>query len=141
MKLKLIIIKICALRYINIVSTTKNTYMYEKFDTNRNWYSLKCKHTYIKIYMSIQKCQYWYQLKESNDTNWNNNKIKCISHIPILPFMFKCKMIFTIKHTWAWSPIQPPLKGRGFQKLVWKWSMFENLYHSEEYELVKWKSF
>ena len=104
-KTSFIMIKICALRYMNIISTNKNIYMYEKLDTNWNWYSLKCKHAYTKKYMSIQKCQYWYQLKESNDTNWNNNNIKCIPHITYHPFMFKFKKIFSIKHTWAWLPI------------------------------------
>ena len=48
-----------------------NKYMYEKLDTNRNWYYLKSMHTYIKIYeytkmsilIPIERIQ-WYQLKQ-----------------------------------------------------------------------------
>ena len=55
-------------------------------NTNWNWYYLKLKHTYIKIYMSIQKNinsdTNW---KKSNDTNWKQNKLKCITHITFHP--------------------------------------------------------
>ena len=57
-EIKLSITKICAQRYRDIVSTNKAYIYVWKLNTNRNWYYLKCKHTYIKTYMSIQKeCQ------------------------------------------------------------------------------------
>jgi len=49
---------------MNIVGTNK-TYMYEKLDTNWNWYHWnESIHTYK--HMSIQEDQNWYQLKEFN---------------------------------------------------------------------------
>ena len=44
--------------------------MYEKLDTNRNWYYLKCKHTYIK------QQHIWVYKKDVNiDTYWKNSMI------------------------------------------------------------------
>ena len=37
-------------------------------------------HTYKHIWV-YKKGQNWYQLKESNDTNWNNNNYQGITHI------------------------------------------------------------
>jgi len=43
--------------------------MYENVDTNRNWYYLKNKHTYIKTYI-------WVYKKSVNiDTNWKDPMI------------------------------------------------------------------
>ena len=78
-------IKICAQRYRDIASTNKTYRSVWKMSTNQNrWYQLKAYIHKNNIWV-YNKSQNWYQLKEFNDTNWNNNNVKCITHIPIFP--------------------------------------------------------
>ena len=116
--------------------------MYEKLNTNRNWYYLKCKHKYIKTYMSIQK-------NVNSDTNWKDPmipietiiRIKCITHTSYHPFHAHVLKGFSIMNIQDMVAQPTALKWVGVSKnKIWNYSMFEKHYQSKEYELVIWKT-
>ena len=93
--------------------------MYEKLDTNRNWYYLKCKHTYIKTI-------YEYIKRMSNiDTNWKDPmipietiiRIKCITHNSYHPFHAHVLNGFSIISIQGMVAQPTALKWVGFSKI------------------------
>ena len=88
--------------------------------------------------MSIQK-------NVKIDTNWKNSMIPIETTIRSSVWLISTtsqscaslKMIYIIKYIRTWSPIQPPIEGRGFKK-----NRFESVVclkistKSEEHELV-----